>query len=69
MTLLSIGEFARLSRLSAKALRRYDQLGLLKPARVDPDSGYRWYAAGQRHLPGRNPVVADCDYAIPYHRP
>ena len=41
MTLLSIGEFARLSRLSAKALRRYDQLGLLKPARVDPDSGYR----------------------------
>ena len=47
MTLLSIGEFARLSRLSAKALRRYDELGLLKPARVDPDSGYRWYAAGQ----------------------
>jgi DNA-binding transcriptional MerR regulator len=47
MTLLSIGEFARLSRLSAKALRRYDQLGLLKPARVDPGSGYRWYAAGQ----------------------
>jgi DNA-binding transcriptional MerR regulator len=41
MTLLSIGEFARLSRLSAKALRRYDQLGLLKPAWVDPDSGYR----------------------------
>ena len=47
MTLLSIGEFARLSRLSAKALRRYDELGLLKPARVDPDSGYRWYGAGQ----------------------
>jgi DNA-binding transcriptional MerR regulator len=45
--LMSIGEFARLSRLSPKALRLYDELGLLPPARVDPDSGYRWYAAGQ----------------------
>ncbi len=44
---MSIGEFARLSRLSPKALRLYDDLGLLPPARVDPDSGYRWYAAGQ----------------------
>ncbi|HEY6481459.1 MAG TPA: helix-turn-helix domain-containing protein [Streptosporangiaceae bacterium] len=47
MTLLSIGEFARLSRLSAKALRRYDELDLLVPQRVDPDSGYRWYGPGQ----------------------
>jgi DNA-binding transcriptional MerR regulator len=45
--LASIGEFARRSRLSPKALRLYDRLGLLRPARVDPDSGYRWYAAGQ----------------------
>ena len=44
---MSIGEFARLSRLSAKALRLYDELGVLPPAQVDPDSGYRWYAAGQ----------------------
>jgi len=44
---MSIGEFARLTRLSAKALRLYDELGLLPPAQVDPDSGYRWYAAGQ----------------------
>ena len=47
MDLMSIGEFARLSRLSPKALRLYDELGLLPPAEVDPDSGYRWYAAGQ----------------------
>lgn len=47
MDLMSIGEFARLSRLSAKALRLYDELGLLPPAQVDPDSGYRWYGAGQ----------------------
>jgi DNA-binding transcriptional MerR regulator len=44
---LTIGEFARRSRLSPKALRLYDRLGLLPPARVDPDSGYRWYARSQ----------------------
>lgn len=47
MDLMGIGEFARLSRLSPKALRLYDELGLLPPARVDLDSGYRWYACGQ----------------------
>jgi DNA-binding transcriptional MerR regulator len=47
MDLVSIGEFSRLSRLSPKALRLYDELGLLPPARVDPDSGYRWYQPGQ----------------------
>jgi len=45
--LMSIGEFARLCRLSAKALRLYDELGLLRPAQVDLASGYRWYASGQ----------------------
>ncbi len=44
---MGIGEFARLSRLSAHALRRYDEMGLLLPRRVDAGSGYRWYAAEQ----------------------
>jgi DNA-binding transcriptional MerR regulator len=44
---MSIGEFARGSRLSAKALRLYDELGLLRPARVDEGSGYRFYEPGQ----------------------
>ncbi len=44
---MSIGEFARRSRLSPKALRLYDELGLLDPARVDDDSGYRYYSASQ----------------------
>jgi DNA-binding transcriptional MerR regulator len=44
---MSIGEFARRSRLSAKALRLYDELGLLRPARVEEDSGYRFYEPGQ----------------------
>ncbi len=45
--LLTIGAFAARSRLSAKALRLYDRLGLLAPAHVDEVSGYRYYRAGQ----------------------
>ncbi|MGE5290905.1 MAG: MerR family transcriptional regulator [Micromonosporaceae bacterium] len=44
---MGIGEFARLALLSPKALRLYHELGLLAPARVDPESGYRWYTDGQ----------------------
>ncbi|MFD6421820.1 MerR family transcriptional regulator [Streptomyces sp. NPDC060198] len=47
MGLLTIGTFAKASRLSPKALRLYDELGLLPPARVDPASGYRFYAPDQ----------------------
>ncbi len=47
MGLLAIGAFAKASRLSPKALRLYDELGLLTPARVDPVTGYRLYAAEQ----------------------
>ncbi|WP_370413692.1 helix-turn-helix domain-containing protein [Streptomyces fradiae] len=45
--LLTIGDFARATGLTPKALRRYDELGLLRPARVDPFSGYRYYAGEQ----------------------
>ncbi|MER7914807.1 MULTISPECIES: MerR family transcriptional regulator [unclassified Streptomyces] len=55
MELLTIGAFARVSRLSPKALRLYDELALLRPARVDPETGYRYYAAGQL---GRARLVA-----------
>jgi DNA-binding transcriptional MerR regulator len=44
---VSIGEFAKRSRLSVKALRFYDELGVLVPARVDEASGYRYYDAAQ----------------------
>src|SRR5262249_21741323 len=43
----SIGEFARRSRLSLKALRLYDERGVLVPARVDRASGYRYYDTAQ----------------------
>jgi DNA-binding transcriptional MerR regulator len=44
---MSIGEFASRSRLSAKALPLYHEQGLLPPARMDEDSGYRFYETGQ----------------------
>jgi DNA-binding transcriptional MerR regulator len=43
----SIGEFARATQVSAKMLRHYHQIGLLEPADVDPDTGYRRYTAEQ----------------------
>ncbi len=47
MERLSIGEFSVRSRLSPKALRLYQELGLLEPAAVDPDTGYRSYQPAQ----------------------
>ncbi|MEU5751131.1 MerR family transcriptional regulator [Streptomyces sp. NPDC047829] len=43
----SIGETARASGLGVSALRFYDRAGVLVPARVDPVTGYRWYAPEQ----------------------
>lgn len=44
---MPIGRFARASRLSIKSLRNYDESGLLRPALVDPQSGYRYYRIEQ----------------------
>jgi DNA-binding transcriptional MerR regulator/effector-binding domain-containing protein len=54
--MLSIGEFARLGRVSVRALRHYDEIGLLRPASVDPETGYRCYAPAQ--LGQLNRIVA-----------
>ncbi|MGW6710297.1 MerR family transcriptional regulator [Streptomyces sp. NPDC054956] len=51
-----IGDFAKHGRVSVRMLRHYDALGLLRPARVDPVSGYRYYEAGQ--LARLNRVIA-----------
>ncbi|WP_129597160.1 MerR family transcriptional regulator [Anaerophilus nitritogenes] len=41
---LSIGEFARLRNITTETLRHYDRIGLLKPMKVDPKTGYRYYS-------------------------
>ena len=45
--LMPIGRFARLTGLTVKALRDYDEVGLLRPAAVDAETGYRSYGAEQ----------------------
>ena len=45
--LITVGQLARHVGLTAKALRHYDRVGLLAPARVDPGTGYRFYRAEQ----------------------
>ena len=54
--MFSIGEFARHGRVSVRMLRHYDTIGLLRPACVDPVSGYRLYQASQ--LAELNRVIA-----------
>ncbi|MGW7443308.1 MerR family transcriptional regulator [Kitasatospora sp. NPDC054795] len=54
--MLNIGDFASHGRLSVRMLRHYDAIGLLRPARVDPVSGYRSYEASQ--LARLNRVIA-----------
>ena len=41
--MLKIGEFSKLSRVSIRMLRHYDELGLLAPQSIDPFTGYRYY--------------------------
>jgi DNA-binding transcriptional MerR regulator len=48
--LIPIGQFSLLTRLTVRALRLYDKLGILVPAHVDPDSGYRYYTPQQAQL-------------------
>jgi DNA-binding transcriptional MerR regulator len=45
--LMTIGRFARLNGVSVGTLRHYDEIGLLQPASVDPESGYRRYRREQ----------------------
>jgi DNA-binding transcriptional MerR regulator len=69
MDLMTIGTFAVRTRLSRKALRLYDRLGLVSPTRTDPSSGYRLYSEHQveaaqvvallRGLDMPLPVIAD----------
>jgi DNA-binding transcriptional MerR regulator/effector-binding domain-containing protein len=52
----TIGEFSRIAQVSGRLLRYYDDLGLFKPAKIDPETGYRFYSA--RQLPDLNRILA-----------
>jgi len=54
--MLRIGDFSKLSQVSIKTLHHYDQLGLLKPIKVDEATNYRYYSVDQ--LPRLNRILA-----------
>jgi effector-binding domain-containing protein len=54
--MLKIGDFSKLSRVTVKTLRFYDEVGLLKPVQLDPYTGYRYYSVEQ--LPRLNRILA-----------
>lgn len=62
--LLSIGAFAEMTRLSIKALRLYDELGLLQPVHIDPQSGYRYYGVDQLSSARRIRNLRDMDMPL-----
>jgi DNA-binding transcriptional MerR regulator len=61
---MPIGRFARRSGLSIGALRHYAEIGLLVPARVDPDSGYRYYTEDQLDAARLIAVLRDLDVPV-----
>ncbi|MFB9383044.1 MerR family transcriptional regulator [Pseudonocardia petroleophila] len=66
--LMPIGAFARLARLTVKAVRHYDAEGLLAPAHVDPHSAYRYYRADQVRTATTIAVLRGMDVPLPVVR-
>jgi DNA-binding transcriptional MerR regulator len=60
--MLKIRDFARLGEVSMSTLRYYDEIGLLKPIRVDPETGYRFYTMDQ--LPQLHRILALKDLGL-----
>ena len=61
---LKIGEFAELNKVTAKMLRHYDKIGLLKPASIDPETGYRSYTPEQSHLLNWIIILKSLDFSL-----
>jgi DNA-binding transcriptional MerR regulator len=62
--MLTIGDFARLGQVSPRMLRHYDDIGLLQPARVDPQTGYRHYDVTQLRQLHRLLALRDLGFTL-----
>ena len=62
--MLTIGDFARHGRVSIRMLRHYDAIGLLRPARVDQSSGFRFYKAEQLSRLNRIVALKDLGFTL-----
>ena len=62
--MLKIGEFSKLSRISIRMLRHYDEIGLLTPEETDPFTGYRYYSESQLITAGRINALKDMGFKL-----
>ena len=62
--MLKIGEFSKLSRISVRMLRHYDEIGLLKPAEIDRFTDYRYYREDQLPTAGRIAALKDMGFSL-----
>ena len=62
--MLKIGDFSKLSRVSIRMLRHYDDIGLLKPAEIDHFTGYRYYREEQLFTIGRINALKDMGFSL-----
>ena len=62
--LLSIKEFGKLTNIHPKSLRYYDSIGVLKPAMVDPENGYRYYTYYQKEEAFLLQMLLECDIPL-----
>ena len=62
--MLKIGEFSKLSRISVRMLRHYDEIGLLKPAEIDRFTDYRYYREDQLPTAGRITALKDMGFSL-----
>jgi len=62
--MLKIGDFSKLSRISIRMLRHYDNIGLLVPDDIDRFTGYRYYGEAQLPLAGRITVLKDMGFSL-----
>ncbi len=62
--MLKIGDFSKLSRVSIRMLRHYDDIGLLKPAMIDDLTGYRYYSEDQLFQIGRITSLKDMGFSL-----
>ena len=62
--MLKIGEFSKLSRVSVRMLRHYDQKGLLTPSEIDQMTGYRYYSENQLSQVFRITALKDLGFSL-----
>lgn len=62
--MLRIGDFSKLSRISIRMLRHYDEIGILHPECVDDFTGYRYYSESQLPLAGKIQALKSLGFGL-----